>query len=485
MRLQLLRRRHPGCDVETWARYDALFHGGPRLRRELPKLLPRHDVEPLEVYRHRLSQAHYLNHSGPIGTFFAAMLFGSAPVLRSTPEQPGEVYTALKSDCDGQGTDFEAFVAQRFIEALVKRTAYWRVELTAPPSPEAVAGMTLKDYEAAGYGRPRLVGRQAEAIPYWRCDEAGNFLWVVEHDRREELLDWTHEQVIVTETWTLWSREAATRWGIAYPKDQPPGDDTEVPQIAPPPHFGQIPLIKLELPETLWLMAFLADPALEHFRKSCGLSWSIDRSCYAMPYFFLKNPKQPPTQGAGYYGILGHEDKVEWPSPSNVPYDVVEKRLAVLKDELHRVSIQMARGVDNNAAAVGRSGESKLADAAATEVVLEAYGREVREAFQATLNLVSFALGDSVEWSVEGMDTYDVADTAAIIENALTAQPLLIPSATYQAEVKTRVALAQLRDADEEVKQKVRDEIRQNTTAEDVMAMLKPPTDDDGLRTQP
>jgi hypothetical protein len=129
-----------------------------------------------------------------------------------------------------------------------------------------------------------------------------------------------------------------------------------------------------------------------------------------MPYFFLRNPKQPPVQGSGYYGILGADDRVEWPAPSDVSYDVLERRIAALKDEIHRVAVQMSRGVDNNAAAVGRSGESKQADDSATEIVLEAYGRPVKDAYEETFEMISFARDDDTEWSVAGMDSYDVAD---------------------------------------------------------------------------
>ncbi len=474
MRLGLLRRRHTDCDCETWERYDALFRGGKKFRRIIPKLLPRHDVEPATVYKQRCDAAHYVNYAGPIGGFFASMLFSSPPIIRSQQENADPVYAAFKENADGNGTGLDTFVEARFVEALVARCAYWRVELPTPPPPELSATLSRKDYDDAGYRRPRLIALDANQITNWRLAPDGGYLWVVESERREELLDWSDDQPTVTESWTHWTDATATRWAIAYRRDQAPSDDQEVPQSEAPSHFGRIPIVRLELPETLWLMNVLGDPALEHFRKSCGLSWAIDRSCYAMPYFFLKNLQQPPAQGAGYYGILGADDRVEWPAPSNVPYDVLERRIAALKDEIHRVSIQMSRGVDNNAAAVGRSGDSKKADDDATETVLQAYGRPTKDAYEKTFELISFARDDDAEWSVEGMDVYDVAEAAGIIENALAAQPLEIPSPTYQAEIKTRAALAQMRDATEEVKQKVRHEIQRATTAESVMPMGTP-----------
>ena len=51
-----------------------------------------------------------------------------------------------------------------------------------------------------------------------------------------------------------------------------------------------------------------------------------------------------------------------------------------LKDEIYRVAQQMALGVENNAASVGRSAESKEVDSSSTETCLKAYASPVREA---------------------------------------------------------------------------------------------------------
>src|SRR6185295_614718 len=103
-------------------------------------------------------------------------------------------------------------------------------------------------------------------------------------------------------------------------------------------------------------------------------------------------------------------------------------RLSTLKDEIYRVATQMARGVDNNAAAIGRSGLSKQADASATERVLAAYGELVCEALEDTYQTISAARNDGLTISVKGMDAYDLADSATLIANAATTQTLGIPS---------------------------------------------------------
>jgi hypothetical protein len=82
------------------------------------------------------------------------------------------------------------------------------------------------------------------------------------------------------------------------------------------------------------------------------------------------------------------------------------------------------------------------------------------------LDLIALARGDETVWSVTGADVYDLADAATVIENAVTSQPLAIPSETYTAEIMTRCALAQLPGSDEGTKQKIKDEIRKNVRPE-------------------
>jgi hypothetical protein len=64
-----------------------------------------------------------------------------------------------------------------------------------------------------------------------------------------------------------------------------------------------------------------------------------------------------------------------------------------LVEEIHRVADQMAAGISNNAAAIGRSGDSKEADMMATAVVLAALGDRVRKPILDVLDLVARARG--------------------------------------------------------------------------------------------
>lgn len=474
MKYKLLDRCHPDVDLKVLRAYQDLFEGGATLRARVQEYLPRNDMEPGAVYKKRCEQAHYLNYCASIANYFASALFTCPPVLKSDPEIVDPFYATLKEDADGAGADLDAMLRDLVVRALVGRRAYLRVEF--PASTESLPpGASLADADRAGLRRARLVAVPTASVRNWRRDSNGSFEWVLTHEHRTELVEIDDEGETVTEVWTQWYADGtARRWERARRATEKIRPDDDVPEVEPPHNpCRACPLVELVLPAELWLMNHLADPALELFRKRNALSWGIARTCYAMPWFFLKDAKKPPTMGTGYYGMLGTDERVEWPSPPSTPFDVIRATVKELVQELHRVAQQMALGVDNNATALGRSGDSKAADHESTEVVLKAYGKRMREPLERVLDLVARGRGEAIDWSVGGMDVYDLADASTLTEMALTSDPLAIPSATYRRELFKAVAHAQLPNIDEAARQKIDQEIEQGVHEEDFAA---PPT---------
>lgn len=468
VKYKLLARTHAEVDLALLRRHQDLFEGGASFRARVADYLPRNDVEPAAVHKKRCERAHYLNYCASITNFFASALFTSPPVLASDPAEVDAFYADLREDADGTGTDLDALLRDMVVRALVGRRAYLRVEF---PPVAGAAPTTLADADAAGLRRARLVPVPTEAIRHWRRAPDGTFAWVVEYDRREELLDFSDEAPTVTETWTQWFADGgARRWQLVRRAEDRPRPEDTVPEIEPlVSPCGAIPLVELRLPPELWLLNHLADPALEHFRKRNALSWAIDRTCYAMPFFFLKDARKPPTMGAGYYGILGMDEKVDWPSPPSTPFDVIAANTRELVQELHRVAQQMALGVDNNASAIGRSGDSKKADHEATEIVLKAYGKRMREPLERVMDLISRGRGERIVWSVGGMDVYDLADAATLTDMAVASDPLRIPSATYRRELFKAVTRAQLPNLGEDARRAIDAEIDAGVSAEELL----------------
>jgi hypothetical protein len=470
MEYRKLTATHAAYDRAALQRYSDLGCGGEAFRARLKDYLPQHDLEPAPVYKRRCASAFALLYTPAIVNFFASWLFSSPLVYASEPEERDPYWDQLKEDADGLGTDLDQFLRHAFVHALTTRKAYWRVDFPQPGDAPAPAWM--RDWEDRGLGRAALAHVHADCITHWRRDARGAWVWVLEHDYREELLELGDESTTVTERWTLWRADGtAQRWEAVYPKGKPPAPGAAVPEVEPPYNpTGAIPLVELCLPPELHVVGLLADGQLEHFRQSNALSWAIQRTCYAMPWFFLKDARKPPKMGTGYYGILGAEERIEWPAPPAAPFATIQDYNTKLKDELHRVVHQMQMGVENNAAAIGRSGQSKNADNAATEIVLAAMGRVVREPVEKTFDLISRGRGSQATWFVSGMDSYRLPSAGEIADAATKVLPLQIPSPTFRAELMTRVALAQVSDADEAVKTKIRQEIEVAVNAQEAEA---------------
>jgi hypothetical protein len=222
----------------------------------------------------------------------------------------------------------------------------------------------------------------------------------------------------------------------------------------------------LELPISLWVANRLKSPQLAHFRVSNAQTWGMSQTCYAMPVFKLKDMKHEPAMGAGY-GLKIHVDEsIEWSAPTSTPFEALSAEVKSQKDEIFRLAHQMALGVENNAAAVGRSAESKTQDAQSTRVIMLAFARRVKEAIEGTYDLIERARQDDLKWSVDGLDEFSAADLIGLVESLGNIKKNIgpIPSRTFNVESLQRLADATFPDIDEATKAKIREEIEAGAT---------------------
>lgn len=459
MKLAQLQRRHPDFDPATLDRYALLFEGGAAMAKRIGEFLPRHDSEPVGLYRKRVKAATYLNYVSPIVNTFASWLLTSPPSVRvresATQELPPWA-AELKEHANGR-QDLDSFLRRRLVEAFVARRSFWRVETEQAPE-----GMTLAEWQRNGLDRVELCPVPASSIQHWSCDD-GRYAWLVVHESYTELASFDAASEQRVETWTLWSADAPPRrWRLVLDADKPARPEDDVPEVTGDPELPTVPgvpFVCLELPPELWVLNLIADPQVEILRKRCALSWAIDRTCFAMPVLYSNSKKRVEAMGAGYYLQLGEKDRLDWTAPPSTPFDSIAANIATLKDELYRVVNQMAAGVDNNAAAVGRSGESKGADASATEIILRALGLLVRDAAEQTFDLAAERLGVAERFSAAGCNSFNVADLATLMDTAESVKLLEIPSPTLEREINGRIARKALPDATADVLAKIDEEL--------------------------
>jgi hypothetical protein len=462
---------NPDQDHEQLADFRALYAGGKKFRERIKRFLLPNEMEPAATYELRCREASYRSYVGPIVDYFAAFLLSSGFVPRAKDDtgavvEADEAYARFDANCDGNGGDLDGFLRGRATDALVSRRAWWRLE---KPSDGGKPAADRAEFDARRLGDVVVRDLDPLEVLDWSFDEAGELEWVTTYTCTRAKRDPRAPQTKTRHEWRIYDTMTVDVYAVELAPNERCPDD--VPLDTSAPHgFTRVPIVCFDVDEAFWVLNRLSQPQLEHFRLSAGLGWAIRRTCYAMPVFSLEAGEdgeyKPPSMGAGYYLIIGANDKMTWAAPPTEVFEIVREEISSQKDEVYRMVHQMALGVENNAASVGRSGESKLADAEAIRVILTSLGSLLRCAIEKTYALVSDARGDTHAWGVEGLDVYDDIDAAPLIQAIESATAIDIPSETFQREVKTRAALALVASAEQATKDTIREEIAAGVKAQ-------------------
>ncbi len=118
----------------------------------------------------------------------------------------------------------------------------------------------------------------------------------------------------------------------------------------------------------------------------------------------------------------------------------------------------------------GRAGGSraisKQMDFSITQEVLRAYGDAVKDQIRRVLKAIAAAREDGLEISVTGMDEFDIADFSTELSEAQQLLALGVDSPTLKKEIFKRLALKYLSDARQEVKDRIVEEIEEDSSQE-------------------
>jgi hypothetical protein len=184
--------------------------------------------------------------------------------------------------------------------------------------------------------------------------------------------------------------------------------------------------------------------------------------------------------------VLGKDDAVGFAEPAGSSYELTQKELEKLIDEMFRIVHQMAHSVSNTKTGMYRSAASKMQDRFTTEIILSAYGSYVKDASRKIYNNLSEARGENVVWNAVGLDKYDLEDRTTLIQEATALSLLELPSKTFRKEYLFRTANSLLGSVPPEtqavIKQELEDAVDAEGTLRDVasLGMVNPPPEADG-----
>ncbi len=507
MKYGILSLQHPTYAPGVWEELDVLFKGGTALNDGWrQRFLPRHVNETPERYVERLHAAAYLNYFGRVTNFFASSVFCKALHVRPARGSVDEkAYSAFAEDADGAGNGVELVLKDALTTAMVKRRA-----LVAVDMPRAdVAAATLLEEERLGLGAPYAYELPVEQLIDWRKNERGGYRWCMirrilcdrdepEATRATFVEEFKLWRLVDTEqgpraAWQTF-RTPAQRVGQAKPihanRDLKPLDEGIT-------TFQAIPIVELELPLGLCLGEIVGGAAKEHFQRRSTLISSENRSLLAIPYVKLgpqiggmggpipADVAQDQSRGddpaeqfvrKGFL-VLADQDEPGFLEPNGVAYELTDKQLDKLVDEIFRVAHQMAQSVKATGQALQRSGQSKQEDRHATEIVLGEFGKEVRSFACSIYDVIAGGRGEKVFWQADGLDKFEIWDRAELVDEGTKVRQVNIPSKTFQKEYFGQVASRLLGDVTPETAAAIKKEIEEAVDAAPAPSMT-PPTQD-------
>lgn len=476
-----LNTKHECYDAEYWEACRLLYSGGRALlgnKGVLSKVFYRRRSEKDAPYMERLQKAYYVNYAGSIIDHIVAGLFQDPVTVDSDGLPP--FYDEFFEDCSPEGGSKQSFaqlLKAQVTNALICKRWWTLVDLPSVDPEQRSAN--LSDQEKSGALNAYAIALPAECVIDWEEYSNGALVWVLVKSIEKKRLSLDSDRETITERFQYWDESEWRRYEISYRKDKPPRPDDPVPLVAEGKHsFGKVPIAYSEVPDGLWAMNKLEGLAREHLNKRCALSHAEDLALMPNLYEFLgaENPLDGAisaaqqdtgrwinqTRGVGYVQARGAQDRVEYIGPDSTPFKVALESCNNLRDEMYRVLHQMALSVDaSSAAAIGRSGESKAQDRAATVVVLRSLGQLVRDHAQSVLDLVNKGRGDGVdEFVLHGMERFDSDDLGVIITEAQNLSLVDIPSPTFKSSYFAGVAESALRDrATPELAEQIKNEL--------------------------
>lgn len=503
---KLLCQCHDDYSAALIEEIDDLYVGGYRIRAKAAKYLDKSSNEHELTYGERCATSSFQGFFAQVVDQFVSEAFGQ-PLNVSRPLEPKEdaadaplenpayapppkddFYAEFERDADLRGHPFVDVEQSILRTALKHKRAIVQVDAPAPAPGEEP--MSLIDEERAGL---RLYAYELpiESLINWKLDNRGRFEWAVIRTSERVQAGPLDPQGRCRVSFTVWTMEDGfarwERYALEYDERQPPHDDTPIPLEAEgATKFKRVPLVRLELPDGLWVGNKIGPMQREHWQRRSKLVIAENRSLLAVPVVQLAGPlgqggaiPSELAQDAGRgddpkkqfekrgYMALDANDKYGFMEPEGKGFELTDKQLEKLRETMLQVNHQMALSVSPTPGTSQRSGLSKQKDNESTAKVLRALGHYVRLHAVMVYEVLSEALGDDANWVAHGLDTYEDDDRSLILEEAVGMGSVAIPSPTFKKEYSRLLARKLLGpNAEPHVLQQIDDEIKRGVGEE-------------------
>lgn len=533
-----LCQTNPRLNVARVRTLRAMYLGGCTLledRQILESIFPKFTHEQDAVYEERKKRAYYENMFGLVLNQISAGL-AQDPLryaLEADEKVTEDYWTELLSDCTVKSDDattkrtLDQLARDTCVEAMISGWAWLQADLPKneevvptlgkkpkikPPKKEEneddkeeeeeeesiplFGSKSLKDQEDSGELRAYLIPWKTEQVTDW-SEKLGKLNWVRTYQVEIDDSDPTRDREDRLHIWTIWYADRWERYEYMQTKNrQMPNENELIPMKDSGKHsFGRVPWTRMDLTDGLWVGDVISSLCKNYFNRSNGESFQWSQFYFQQLYEFLApevagidtmiseaqtDPARAQRKRApGMVHVRGSEDRAEYVGPNMSGANVGREALIDVRDGIMRVTQQMALSQDSNGALLRRSANSKKQDAKATEILLSSIGKRIVVCANNALELL--AAGRQEEEppaKISGYENFDVTDTMLVLEQAVTAMSLNIPSATYQQQMFYQAAITHLGDPPPDVAKKILEEIKTVIT-QDQMVMV--PAEDDSM----
>ena len=468
-----LNQQHPTYSLYTdvWERIELLNAGGVRIALGADRFLMKRPKEMFDVYQERIRRFRYQNILGTSLGWYTAQLFRQNPHIDINPEGTDKWYSDIfLEDCDRARNGF----VDKFREIFGYLVLYGAAYILTDKPRASMPVESRADEKQLGLDDPYLVTYSPRQVINWGDDENGNLDWIVIKCEQsvtgflkpiEKVTRWYYfdRQVFrVYEAKTPAQEEAPSVIGPAFASME---DTVEAELIDEGPHvlakYGINPVNRIAVTENQWLASRVYLLLLDHINQHNAYSWALFMSNLAMPVIFSDKEVKNLLISETAFLQLGETDKLEWLEPKGNSFEQSAKYLQSLREEIYRSMYLQAQGRNSSASASSQSGYSKEMDMMPANDALNGYGDVMRRGMQDVGNNVAKAKGDAgVAFDVSGFKFETQPLTQAIGEAEEMADlGIFSASATLEKTMLKTVALQALEDRNDDLKQKVMDEI--------------------------
>lgn len=442
--LKTLEAQHPGyaAIASTLAKIDDLTAGGNQLEAKKAQYLrPRPGEEP-DLYKLRLEKFTYTNILGlAIAQQTSKLSGGSLAISGLEPHQ--DFWNWFREHTNRKGRSEKDLVSESFRVGLKFKTCYWHVE-----KPYSAIQPETKQHEEMLGIKPYVCVYSPMEVTNWEDDDSG-LQWI--KVRQLSTKTSPFEKPLIKATWTFITTTHTAKYealvklsrkgAIAEIVDEKgeslgSGEDAIVSLARLVVHgVGKLPVLKLEIPDDLWVTNQAYLKAMEHLRLENSRSDTAEMVGYVQRTY---KPIQNPDTDLDHTFIDASEDlksgnqyiikgDFAFNEASGASLASVGAVLQEIRDTIQDM-IGMARASATKGA-VEQSGISKKLDYVVQELILKAYGAIVCDRYQDLLQLVGrvagFADAETEAISVTGLNSFDVDSLETLLAIALELQMVL------------------------------------------------------------